>query len=1124
MNQKSFRKDLFRSIFKSKARFLSIMAIIAMGVGFFAGIKATEPDMILSADQYYQQHNLSDFHIISPLGFRDEDIAAVQAIDGIEQVQTGYAKDYFTTTTTGTEYTTRFFSYDRNDAGQTMINQPALIDGRLPEKSGEIVIEQGKLITEKIPLGSRITVSLPADEQVGDTLKTAVFTVVGHADSPLYISFERGQSNIGDGSINLFAYIIETDFTMEKITDLYIRTTESSQLMAYSDAYAASIQPIQDVLDTLGEQTIALQTQDLRTELDDNKTELQDSKTTAETELADGAQKLADAAQAIRDGEQELLDQDALYNQQLADQRALLDQGLAGVAQGNAQYAVNLALWQQGVADYEDGVIQSDAAKVALDQSLIQLGQLQGAIDGLTALRATLPADSLVMTDTELALFIANVDVFAPDLADVLTLTCHADDPALLATLTGTIGPAIAQMAADKALGQAAYDAGMTQYQVGEVQLAAAKAELDASELQLDQARIQLDQSAIDLAAGEAALTQGEKVLRHKLADARRKLADAKVELADGQAEYEMQKADALKEIADAEVKIQDAELALLEIPDHWFVLNRDSNPGYAGYGDDANRIGAVAQVFPLFFFLVAALVCLTTMTRMVEEERTQIGTLKALGYGTLTISSKYLVYSLLASVSGSVIGLLVGFQLFPGVIMKTYAMMYRIPVQLTPFNLEFATIAVLIAVVTTTAAALLATLQELRAVPAVLMQVKAPKPGKRIFLERIKPIWKRLTFTHKVTARNIFRYKARLLMTVIGIAGCTSLLLTGFGLRDSVNAIMEKQFSEIFVYDGLIALDTDKTTSGSDLAAILEQPEVTATMDAHNETVTAVATGGREYEINLLVPDASANLTEFYDLHNRLTKARITLPAEGAVVTEKLTELLGIGVGDLITFRDADNRTYQVKVASIAENYLTHYIYLSPAAFTAATLRTPQANTVVFNLADPTALDSKAFKEDLLSNEQVLVVMLTQNLATDFNKMISSLNYVVLVLILSAGALAFVVLYNLTNINITERIREIATIKVLGFRDREVSAYVYRENMILTFIGTAAGLVLGFFMHKFVMGTMEIDTMMFGKDVNWTSYIFSVVLTVSFSVIVNIFMYYHLRKINMVESLKSIE
>jgi putative ABC transport system permease protein len=386
--------------------------------------------------------------------------------------------------------------------------------------------------------------------------------------------------------------------------------------------------------------------------------------------------------------------------------------------------------------------------------------------------------------------------------------------------------------------------------------------------------------------------------------------------------------------------------------------------------------------------------------------------------------------------------------------------------------------------------------------------------------------LWRRLSFSHKVTSRNLFRYKKRLLMTIIGIAGCTALLLTGFGLRDSVNAIMGKQFDKIFLYDGLVYLDTAKAPSADAVDKfVAARPGVTGTMEMRNETVSALLEGtGRSYEANLLIPEDPAGFPSFISLHDRATQAPIALPGDGAVITEKLSELLHVKPGDTMRYQDAENRTYEIKVAAVAENYLTHYIYLSPAYFDKVTVRAPEYNAIAFNLANPDGAGEPAMKTDLMAHPGVLGAMFTRSMAANFRDEIGSLNYVVLVLILSAGALAFIVLYNLTNINITERIREIATIKVLGFRDREVSAYIYRENVLLTIGGTALGLLMGVALHRFVMGTMEIDTMMFGKSIELLSYGLSILLTFGFSVLVNVFMYYKLRRVKMVESLKSVE
>ncbi|HZJ82214.1 MAG TPA: ABC transporter permease, partial [Clostridia bacterium] len=482
--------------------------------------------------------------------------------------------------------------------------------------------------------------------------------------------------------------------------------------------------------------------------------------------------------------------------------------------------------------------------------------------------------------------------------------------------------------------------------------------------------------------------------------------------------------------------------------------------------------------------------------------------------------------YSLLASLIGSIIGFTVGFQVFPRAIIGVYQSMYNTPYVMAPFHVGLALLSTAIAVVTTVTASLYATLNELRATPAVLMQPKAPKPGKRIFLERIKPLWSRLSFSYKVTFRNIFRYKKRFFMTVIGISGCTALLVTGFGIGDSVNAIMGKQFDDIFIYDGLVILNTDKDEEERDLDSILgEDPDIKSYISAHNETISVYRKDStREYEVNLMIPLEKNRFGSFFDLHQRGNGQELPLTGQGAVITEKLSELLNVGPGDTIVYRDTDNRTYNIEIAGVSENYLSHYIFMDMEYFDKVTLREPEQNAGIFTLNSPETVEDSDLKSRLMENDGVLGTVIVDAVRHDFAKSLKTLDYVVYILILAAGALAFVVLYNLTNINITERIREIATIKVLGFRDKEVSAYVYRENIFLTIFGTMFGLFLGYLLHKYVMATMEIDTMMFGKDIKLLSYLYSIVLTVLFSVIVNFFMFYKLKKVDMVESLKSVE
>jgi putative ABC transport system permease protein len=1164
---KSLQKDSLRTLGKSKARFLSILAMITLGVAFFAGINATGPDMLQSADTYYKQQNLADFRIVSPLGFRDEDIAKLQATSGVAKVQPGYTKDLFLTSPAGTTNTVRLFSYDAA-VGSGRLSQPVIKAGRLPENSGEIAIESGNDVPKDIQLGSKLTVAVPKDEKLSDSLKASTFTVVGFIESPMYISWGRGQTNIGDGSISYYAYIDKTDFTQERYSDLLVQTTDSSKFVAYSAAYKAHITPIQKTLDALGITTVSAETQQLRSDLSDSKKELQTSKEKAEEELADGAQKLTDAQQKISDGEKTLNNKETKYTKLFADQRKELDDGKAELKKGWATYNKSLATWQAGYNKYKAGAASAAENKTKLDAAAVQIAQgekelagskaqldaakaqldgLTQSIAGLTGVRQGLPADDATLTEAQFTKILSDVRLYSPDLSAQLQAAFTYDSPGVVPGIKAAIDSATAQMQASEDSGMATYNAGLAQYNdglakltaskeqytkglaaynAGMAELVSAKAQLDSGKKQLNTGKATLNANQSKLSKGEEELTKGEADLAAALADGRKKLTDSKAELDKGQKDYITQKADAEAKIADAETKIRDAERKIVEIPQQWYVWGRDNNPGYAGYGDDANRISAVAKVFPLFFFLVAALVCLTTMTRMVEEERGQIGALKALGYSTLTIASKYLAYALLASALGTVIGLVLGYNLFPGVIIQAYSLMYHIPVRLTLYPVGYSLLSFLLAVVTTVAAALMASLQELRATPAILMQTKAPKAGKRILLERIGPLWRRLSFSYKVTARNIFRYKKRLLMTVIGIAGCTALLVTGFGLKDSVNAIMGKQFDTIFLYDGMAFIDTDKAPSVQSMAQLVAgESGVETTMKAQNETVNALASAsGRTYEATLFIPESTDQLSAYVSLHDRQTQKPIALPDDGAVISEKLSQLLHVSVGGTFSYQDSENRNYTIKVSAITENYMSHYIYMSPAYFDKVTVRSPDYNTIVFNFDYPEAVDEQAVKTDLMSHDGIAGTMFTKNIAADFQKEMKPLNYVVLVLILSAGALAFIVLYNLTNINITERIREIATIKVLGFRDREVSAYVYRETILLTIFGTAAGLVLGVFMHHLVMGTMETDVMMFGRSIAALSYVLSIVLTFAFSIFVNIFMYYKLRRVKMVESLKSVE
>nr|WP_209875252.1 FtsX-like permease family protein [Paenibacillus silagei] len=556
------------------------------------------------------------------------------------------------------------------------------------------------------------------------------------------------------------------------------------------------------------------------------------------------------------------------------------------------------------------------------------------------------------------------------------------------------------------------------------------------------------------------------------------------------------------------------------------YVADRTMNPGYAEYKDNADRLSAIASAFPVFFFLIAALVSLTTMTRMVEEQRLQIGTLKALGYGAMDIMTKFLVYGTLASLAASIAGLAVGFTFFPDLIYNAYSSLYNLPDVIKSFYPSYAVISIVVALICTTMTAMVASRVELRSNASVLMRPKAPKSGQRILLERFKFLWTRLSFVQKVTARNLFRYKQRMFMTVIGVAGCTALILTGFGLKDSIGSIAERQFGGIMKYSALVALhDNAAAADQASYKKLIEQETaVTGTLNVLQEAMTARAKGVNDQEVRIFVPSDTTALASFVNLKDRSTGKPRVLSDEGAVITEKLAKLYDVAPGGTLTLLDSNNEPFQIKVAAVTENYVLHYVYMTPAYYTEVFGKEPVYNTHLLNYSGKDKGWESAFGEKLTANGQVALVSFSSGVGEAFEETMDSMDIVIVVLIVSAAALAFVVLYNLTNINVSERVRELSTIKVLGFYDKEVTLYIYRENILLTLLGILFGSALGVILHRFVLSTAELDATMFAPLIKWQSYIYAALLTILFSGIVMAFMHIKLKRIHMIEALKSVE
>ncbi len=1380
---------------KTLPRYLSILFIVALGVAFFSGVRASEPDMRLSADVYYDEMNFMDIRVISTLGLTDGDLEAIRAIPGVSRAEALLSVDAFLDTQENS-----LVAAVQSLTGD--INRYRVSQGRLPEQSGECLLDEAFLLYGKYQIGDTITLRSGTDKPLTDSLTTDTYTITGFGLSPMYLSWDRGSATIGGGDVAGFVALLPKDFTLDVYSQIYVTADQADRYLCMTKEYENAVKPIVSAIETIsgercetryhqltdepyqelakakqeaadgwqkindarqeladaqadlerGEEQIAqarLQLSDAQTEIDVNERALKNAETSldagrleyaqGEAEYNENAQKLADAQSQLTEAritlriqEQELIDgktQLETAKKQLTDNEAGYQSALARVnGVGNPQtdtvygrellkgYAGNLLpgsgdgtagngildgiFGSIGLEDMPGTLAQTDplcfvSGKTSAQAPVVLLsapgqttfgqagptkvnplvreefsGQTARAASNVTpgcapeSLSEESPSDTPEApsknpsgsnpeqssenspenpttetpgsnpeeskdtadtkpeeppkdtTDTspeEPPKDITDTNPEEPpkDTTDTKpeeppkdTTDTKPEEPPKDTTDTTPSEPPedipgsalpdltppeidiplpqsswqtyLHQLYQDKKISEATHQqlsaltseevaellvsyATVTAYEETLAAIAPLEEQIADGERQLNEGKTQLEEAQAELLDGQKQLEAGARELvkasvqielaEEQIAQGRSQLADAKQQLKDGQDELEIktqelkdgwsqfyrESAKAELELAEAEAELTKAEqdiakaereLGLLENP-QWFVLSRENGvQSYAEYNQDADRIGAVGEVFPVIFFLVAALVSLTTMTRMVEEQRTLIGTMKALGYSKGAIAAKYILYAMSASLAGSILGVLIGEILLPQVILSAYGMLYlNLPVRLTPLNLEYGLMATLIAVLCTTLATVFACFKELIAGPASLMRPAAPKEGKRVFLERISFLWSRLSFTSKSTVRNLFRYKKRFFMTVFGIGGCMALLMVGFGLRDSIHAIIKNQYRNIWVYDAYASVDDNASAEErSLLKSQIENTEGILEALEIRQVLIDVEAGGITKPVTLFVPQSTENLEHFIILRDRRTREPYELSDEGIIINEKLAAMLNLSAGDTITIKDGDTRRYTAVVSAVSENYLNNFLYMTPALYEELYGTEPVYNNLFLNLAEGTALTEEQLSERLLEMEHVTGVTLVSSLNEQVENMMSSLDLVVWVLIASAGLLAYVVLYNLNHINITERRRELATLKVLGFYDMEVAQYVYRENVLLTVFGCLFGILFGFFLHRFVILTLEVDMIMFGRAIQPLSYLLSIIITFLFAAFVNFIMYFSLKKIDMVESLKSVE
>ncbi len=1177
-------KDTLREIVRTKNRFLSIFLIVALGAGFFAGLKMTCPDMLDTADKYYASSDLMDIRLVSTYGFSDADIEAIRGVDGVEGVLPSYSKDVYVKNDRSANIIAKVMAIPdvtTESWVDTGMNSVVLVKGRMPQSPDECLAESNTGLRMSFDLGQQVTV-FGADEEgdpLSDSLTRDTWTVVGVVRSPQFISFERGSTDIGNGSLDCFIMVPQENFAYDVYTEVYVTMQKPEDISAFSDEYKNIVDAGTDSFEELadvreperfkevvddaneeianarvelwyGKQEAAEEIGAAMAELSDAKDELTD----ARRELDDGWTEYYDGVKEYEDGQKE-------YDDKLADAEADLEEARDKLDDSWDEYYDGKKEYEDGLKEYEEGRDKLQKGQQELNDSIAEAGyssidEMRAAISGgqsqieqgrslVSGAEAMLPyAGTPYANAGQVAQVAAGLSQFDSSLGQAFSayMTYGAASGFSEAQVSGGLSQVSAGLDGEQAKldegrdGLSKLEDAQQEIDDGWAELKKAKEKLDKAEYELRAALDMLEEGERQYKEGLADYEKGKKDGAQELSDAKVELSDALAELTDGEdeyadglkkyndglAEYNDAVADAKQEIADGEREIDDAvaDVAKLKRP-VWYVFDRNDNPGYSTYDGDAHRIEAVAQVFPVFFFLVAALVCLTTMTRMVEEQRTEIGTFKALGYGKGRIAAKFLIYASIASVTGAAAGIALGCYLFPTVIFGAYGLMYIMPNITLSVDPLLAAIVTAVCLACTTLSALGACIAELRSGPAELMRPRAPKPGKRVLLERVGFIWRRLNFTQKVTIRNLFRYKKRILMTIIGIAGCTALTLTGFGLNASISSIMDIQYEQIFKYDLITALDDKADQKDTDdVYALLEENSlVSASMPVYEKAADA----GHVNDVSLFVLTRPEDTDTYISLKERVSQGHIDLTDEGVVVTEKLAEHLSLSVGDAITF-SVGKTEVSVPVTGITENYTLHFIYMTPACYEKYFGELPVPNIILSNMTDTSEDSRDSLASELIDLPAVLALNFAQVSRDNFGDIIKNLNYVVLLVIASAALLAFVVLYNLTNINITERIREIATIKVLGFYDREVSAYVYRENLLLTLMGDAVGLVAGIWLHRFVISVAETDAAMFGRTLPPWCFIAAFVMTLVFSLFVNWIMYYQLKKVSMVESLKSVE
>ena len=1181
--------DSFRSIKRTLSRFISIIAIVAMGSGLFCGLNAVGPDMIETADRYYEEYNLMDLRLQSYLGLYDEELEKVRQIEGVKAVQgvkfmDGYVqipneKERYEgiVDIDGSEMTVRVMGVDLMSAvnfqnGQddpNYINRLKLVEGRYPESPAECVVTCSGLTTpEQFVIGNTIKV-VGDGEDVGYYLKNNTYTIVGVVQTPYWVSYERGVTTAGSGKLGDFVYVNNDAFTdnINYYSEAYITLEGADQYEAYSDEYDEFVEEMQKKIaveaERLSAESRARLIIGLPQRVASAKQQIDEAVAAVGTKLEEGKAQLEELYELEKTGEEQLAQAQKTMDEEYAKVQGQLQSGNTDYMNAVNEYNSKITMVSQNQValankktEYNAKKMQADSARSQLNEAKIQLTVAEKEIkytEGLiTTTESTLKTlkenQDVSQDDLHLDEIANRLEETNPELAQILKSASNLTGQGMAADAIVEVDQLLDQYQSELAIAKQQYTSGKAEYDVKNAECTAAEKKLAEAKAQLDAADAQLKAAEKQLADFKEKIESSGNKLQFGAIEAQTKYMTAQATLALKMTQFQnikatIEQAEKLylekeelvnSKIGVAKTAYQKGSDLIDNISDSvgWSVYTRHDNPGYTGYGQAAENMVRLAYIFPTLFFIVSTMVCLTTMTRMVEEERTQLGTLKALGYSDKMIVSKYLIYSALASFIGVVLGISIGFTVVPKIICTAWGIIYEIPGTIIQFLPLYLILGIVLSIGTTTLATFFACRKELNSVPAVLMRPKAPKAGKRVFLENVDFVWSKLSFTGKVTVRNLFRNKKRFAVTVIGIAGCTALLLSACGLRDSISGVINNQYGTgtgIAQYDLQVVLkDGQANYNDSQIVSEINSfEEIQKSMLGYLKVCRGYSDRtDKEMEVDVFVPENPSTLGDFVNLVMKNDK--IPLTDEGAVITKKLATKTDTKIGDYITVSWTEgSRTmeHQVKVAGIVDNYTFHYVYMTPTYYQSVTGTALEYNYLFCNLPDDISKDTKVeLEKEINSIMGVNGSVYTTVVVDNFDNIISTLNLVILLFIFAAMALAIVVLYNLNNINVNERIRELATLKVLGFYDGEVSAYIYRENIFLTLIGIVCGLVLGIPLNVAIVDIVDIDTITFKTQLQPLSFLIAAVATAFFAVVVNLLMHKKLKKISMVESLKSVE